>query len=59
MAIIRWEAFREIEGVQRQMNRLFDQMMSYSRGWIYRQILSSLVPTLQRLSVESATLSRS
>jgi HSP20 family protein len=28
MALIRWEPFREIEGLQRQMNRLFDQMMS-------------------------------
>ena len=30
MALLRWEPFREIESMQRQMNRLFDQMMPYS-----------------------------
>lgn len=29
MALMRWEPFREIDTIQRQMNRLFDQMMSY------------------------------
>lgn len=29
MALIRWEPFREVESMQRQMNRLFDQVMSY------------------------------
>lgn len=27
MALIRWETFREIESLQRDMNRLFDRMM--------------------------------
>ncbi|HIK54622.1 MAG TPA: Hsp20/alpha crystallin family protein [Synechococcales cyanobacterium M55_K2018_004] len=27
MALVRWEPFREIETLQRQMNRLFDEMM--------------------------------
>jgi HSP20 family protein len=32
MALIRWEPFREIEQLQRQMNRLFDEIMPTSRG---------------------------
>jgi len=32
MALIRWEPFREIESMQRQMNRLFDQMTTYNSG---------------------------
>ncbi|AUB35780.1 Molecular chaperone IbpA, HSP20 family [Nostoc flagelliforme CCNUN1] len=28
MALIRWEPFREVEIMQRQINRLFDQMLS-------------------------------
>lgn len=32
MALIRWEPFREIESMQRQMNRLFDQMTNYNSG---------------------------
>jgi HSP20 family protein len=32
MALVRWEPFREIESMQRQMNRLFDQMMSPTFG---------------------------
>jgi HSP20 family protein len=32
MALIRWEPEREIESVQRQMNRLFEQMMSAGDG---------------------------
>lgn len=32
MALIRWEPFREIESMQRQMNRLFDQMTTYNGG---------------------------
>jgi HSP20 family protein len=27
MALIRWEPFREMESLQRDMNRLFDRMM--------------------------------
>ncbi|MBF2073197.1 MAG: Hsp20/alpha crystallin family protein [Synechococcales cyanobacterium C42_A2020_086] len=27
MALVRWEPFREIETLQRQMNRLFDELM--------------------------------
>jgi HSP20 family protein len=34
MALIRWEPFREVESMQRQMNRLFDQMMSYGNSQI-------------------------
>lgn len=34
MALIRWEPFREVESMQRQMNRLFDQIMSYSNPQI-------------------------
>lgn len=29
MALIRWEPYREMENLQRQMNRLFDRMMPY------------------------------
>ncbi|MEG3437209.1 Hsp20/alpha crystallin family protein [Pannus brasiliensis CCIBt3594] len=29
MALIRWEPYREMENIQRQMNRLFDRMMPY------------------------------
>lgn len=32
MAIVRWEPFREIENMQRQMNQLFDRMISSSDG---------------------------
>jgi HSP20 family protein len=32
MAIIRFDPFRDIDIMQRQMNRLFDQMMSYNSG---------------------------
>ncbi len=32
MALIRWEPFREFESMQRQMNRLFDQMTTYNNG---------------------------
>jgi len=28
MALVRWEPFRDIESMQQQMNRLFDEMMS-------------------------------
>lgn len=34
MALIRWEPFREIESMQRQMNRLFDQIMPYGNSQI-------------------------
>lgn len=34
MALMRWEPFREVESMQRQMNRLFDQMMSYGNSQI-------------------------
>lgn len=27
MALMRWEPFREVESLQREMNRLFDRMM--------------------------------
>lgn len=29
MTLMRWEPFHELDAMQRQMNRLFDQMMSY------------------------------
>lgn len=32
MALVRWEPFRDIEGMQRQMNRLFDEMMTLGDG---------------------------
>ena len=32
MALMHWEPFREIESMQRQMNRLFDQLMSSGDG---------------------------
>ncbi|NWF59140.1 MAG: Hsp20/alpha crystallin family protein [Fischerella sp.] len=32
MAIIRWEPFREVETLQRQMNRLFDSLMTTDGG---------------------------
>ena len=31
MALIRWEPFRELENMQRQMNRMFDHMISPER----------------------------
>jgi len=31
MALVRWEPFREIETLQRQMNRLFDELMPTAR----------------------------
>lgn len=31
MALVRWEPFREIDTLQRQMNRLFDELMPTSR----------------------------
>lgn len=31
MALIRWEPFQEVEALQRQMNRLFDEMMPITR----------------------------
>ncbi|MBH8573225.1 Hsp20/alpha crystallin family protein [Nostocaceae cyanobacterium CENA369] len=31
MALVRWEPFREIETLQRQMNRLFDEIVPTSR----------------------------
>ncbi|MGL5807019.1 MAG: Hsp20/alpha crystallin family protein [Xenococcaceae cyanobacterium] len=30
MALVRWEPFREMENMQRQMNRLFDRMITYN-----------------------------
>lgn len=27
MALVRWQPFRDVESLQRQMNRLFDQLM--------------------------------
>ena len=32
MALIRWEPFREIEGLQREMNRLFDSLTPSENG---------------------------
>jgi HSP20 family protein len=32
MALIRWQPFREVEQLQRQMNRLFDEIMPNSEG---------------------------
>ncbi|MEB3338418.1 MAG: Hsp20/alpha crystallin family protein [Leptolyngbyaceae bacterium] len=32
MALIRWEPFREMETIQRQMNRLFEQMITPGDG---------------------------
>lgn len=32
MALIRWEPFREIDTLQRQMNRLFDNLMTETGG---------------------------
>lgn len=31
MVLVRWEPFREIEALQRQMNRLFDELMPTDR----------------------------
>ncbi|PMB48570.1 molecular chaperone [Fischerella thermalis CCMEE 5330] len=31
MALVRWEPFREIDTLQRQMNRLFDELMPTAR----------------------------
>jgi HSP20 family protein len=31
MALVRWEPFREIDALQRQMNRLFDELMPVTR----------------------------
>jgi HSP20 family protein len=31
MALVRWEPFREIDTLQRQMNRLFDELMPATR----------------------------
>jgi HSP20 family protein len=31
MALVRWEPFREIDTLQRQMNRLFDELMPTNR----------------------------
>ncbi len=31
MALVRWEPFREIDAIQRQMNRLFDELMPITR----------------------------
>lgn len=31
MALVRWEPFREIDTLQRQMNRLFDELMPTTR----------------------------
>lgn len=32
MALIRWQPFREMESLQREMNRLFEQMMIPNEG---------------------------
>ena len=32
MALIRWQPFTEVEIMQRQINRLFDQMLSPEEG---------------------------
>lgn len=34
MALIRWEPFREVESLQREMNRLFDRMMVPTEGGV-------------------------
>ncbi|AFY78901.1 MAG: Hsp20/alpha crystallin family protein [Hydrococcus sp. C42_A2020_068] len=31
MALVRWEPFREIDAIQRQMNRLFDELLPITR----------------------------
>jgi HSP20 family protein len=48
MAIIRFDPFREMETMQRQMNRLFDQMMSYGGNEAPNDITSfSFVPAAE------------
>jgi HSP20 family protein len=42
MALIRWEPFREIDILQRQMNRLFDRMMSYGGSSLEEGISSEM-----------------
>ena len=32
MALIRWEPFREVDNLQREMNRMFDSLSSANRG---------------------------
>lgn len=32
MALVRWQPFREVESLQRQMNRLFDDLMPTGEG---------------------------
>lgn len=32
MALIRWEPFREVESLQREMNRLFDSLSPFENG---------------------------
>jgi len=33
MALIRWEPFREVESLQKEMNRLFDRLVPTDVGY--------------------------
>ncbi len=43
MALIRWEPFREIEGLQREMNQLFDTLTPRTQG----RVNGSFIPAAE------------
>jgi HSP20 family protein len=52
MALVRWQPYREIESLQRQMNRLFDSMMPTGEGGFNSGI--SFTPAVEMNETPSA-----
>jgi HSP20 family protein len=51
MALTRWEPFREVDTLQRQMNRLFDSLMTTDGG---ENVSFSFVPAAEMQETEDA-----
>jgi HSP20 family protein len=53
MALIRWEPFREVEGLQKEMNRLFDHLVPANLGNGERMGLS-FIPAAEMIETPEA-----